>query len=274
MKILLAGDGGQGVQTIAKIMTQAARKSNKFSSYIPAFGVEQRGGVSLAYVQIDDKNIAYSRFAQADIIVIFCKRAVEVIKPFIKDHTLVIYDNSAIDTKSLALIKNSVKNYIAIPAQKIAQTKYSTKVLNMIMLGALSQTVKDVSIQEIENQIVIELHDKIAQNHALSDLNMKAFHEGQAQAGSFDQHENEFIGIDEPEIELKFEDDKKTWTRYPEYCKGCALCVVRCPVKALKFNDDLGFLGNPMPIVDINTCIACELCEKTCPDGAIKVENK
>lgn len=275
MRILLAGDGGQGVQTVAKIFAQAARKSNKFSSYIPAFGVEQRGGVSLAYVQISDKNITYPRFSQADIILVFCRRAIEVVKPFIFDRTLVIYDNSAIDTKTLAKIKNHVKNYIGIPAQEIAKKKYSTKVLNMLMLGALSQTIKDVSITEIESQIVIELHSKFEENHSLKDLNMAAFREGQNSAGEFDMQKLGFTGIEEKEVTRKTEDAKKTWTRFPEYCKGCGLCIVRCPVKALKFApEELGFLGNPMPTVDIDKCIACGLCAKTCPDGAIKLEKK
>ena len=69
----------------------------------------------------------------------------------------------------------------------------------------------------------------------------------------------------------------KSWkkaSKPSKFCPGCGLCVTRCPVQALKNSSDVGFLGNPLPIVDINTCIACGMCEKTCPDGAIRIERK
>jgi 2-oxoglutarate ferredoxin oxidoreductase subunit gamma len=50
IKIALAGEGGQGVQSIAEILAEAANEGGKNALYIPNFGVEQRGGVSIAFV--------------------------------------------------------------------------------------------------------------------------------------------------------------------------------------------------------------------------------
>jgi len=57
VKIALAGEGGQGVQSVAQILTEAAALEGKEILYIPNFGVEQRGGVSIAFVQIGDQKI-------------------------------------------------------------------------------------------------------------------------------------------------------------------------------------------------------------------------
>lgn len=274
MRILLAGEGGQGVQTVAKIIAQVAQKSGKFSSYIPSFGVEQRGGVSLAFIQIDEAPIPYPRFTKAETVVAFCNRAIEKVKPFLKEDTLLIYDNSAITEKFLDPIKNKITKYFAIPAQKTAQEKYSIKALNMIFLGALVQTMRFLNAQDVEAAINEDLKAKIAKNPEIGELNIAALHKGMSFIEVFNQNETPLEGAPEKEIQETFEDEKKKWTRFPEYCKGCSLCIVRCPVKALEFSDDLGFLGNPMPKIDINKCIACELCEKTCPDGAIKLEKK
>ncbi len=274
IKILLTGEGGQGVQTVAKIITEAAQKSGKKTSYIPSFGVEQRGGVSLAYIRIADETFPYARFEQADIIVCFCDRAVPVVKKFIQNETLFIFDSSAIHDKILDQVKDVVKKYLPVPAQKIAREKYSTKVLNMIFTGALIAQLKEINFQKAEEAILETLGAKIAADPKMKDLNFGALHEGMQAVENFDSNQSEFEGIEIKEIQQEFSDDKKTWTRFPEYCKGCALCIVRCPVNAIKFSDKVGFLGNPLPIVDIQKCIACGMCEKTCPDGAIRVDKK
>ncbi|MEI6040247.1 MAG: 2-oxoacid:acceptor oxidoreductase family protein [Candidatus Berkelbacteria bacterium] len=274
IKILLAGEGGQGVQTVAKILTEAAQKAGLKTSYIPSFGVEQRGGVSLSYIQIDTEQIPYPRFEKADIIVGFCDRSIKVIKKYLAENTLFIFDNSAIHDQFLKEIKTETHKYLAVPAQKLAQEKYSTKVLNMIILGALAAQIEGLDDVKVEEALLDTLGAKIAAKPELKEMNINALNEGKEIAKNFDQNTTTFAGTETKEIVKEFSDDKKTWTRFPEYCKGCALCIVRCPVKALKFSKEVGFLGNPLPEVDINTCIACGMCEKTCPDGAIRVERK
>jgi 2-oxoglutarate ferredoxin oxidoreductase subunit gamma len=273
IKILLAGEGGQGIQTVAKVLTEAAQMSGQKTSYIPSFGVEQRGGVSLAYVQISDSEIPYPRFEQADIVVVFCDRAIPVIEHFLTDKTLFIYDSSAIHDKNLNQIREKVNNYLAVEAQKIAREKYSTKVLNMLMLGALSTQFKNIPAAKIEEALAKTLGDKL-NDQKIKELNFNAIAEGIKAAENFDSKNSPLQGTEMKEIQCEYSDDKKTWTRFPQYCKGCSLCIVRCPVKALQFSDEVGFLGNPLPVVDINKCIACGMCEKTCPDGAVKIEKK
>jgi 2-oxoglutarate ferredoxin oxidoreductase subunit gamma len=67
-KLLLAGDGGQGVQTLALLLARAAVRQGNYSSYIPNFGLEQRGGVSLGFVIISHKPITYPKFKDPDLV--------------------------------------------------------------------------------------------------------------------------------------------------------------------------------------------------------------
>ena len=65
------------------------------------------------------------------------------------------------------------------------------------------------------------------------------------------------------------------WTGFSDFCKGCGLCIEKCPKKCLKFSDEyIGFYGTPAIDVDIEKCIGCKICDHHCPDCAIKVEKK
>lgn len=95
-KIALAGEGGQGVQSIAEILAEAANQEGKNALYIPNFGVEQRGGVSVAYVQISDGHIGAPKFIEADILIPLSPRAVQRTTGHAGEDTIYIYDNSLV----------------------------------------------------------------------------------------------------------------------------------------------------------------------------------
>ena len=87
-KIMLAGEGGQGVQSVAAILSEAAYAAGKEVMYIPNFGVEQRGGVSIAFMQISDEVIGSPKFDDADIIVALSDRAIERVQMYVNPNTV------------------------------------------------------------------------------------------------------------------------------------------------------------------------------------------
>ena len=69
VRVALAGEGGQGVQSVAEILAEAAYNENKQAIYIPNFGLEQRGGVSIAFIQVSDERIGAPKFNKADVVI-------------------------------------------------------------------------------------------------------------------------------------------------------------------------------------------------------------
>lgn len=64
-------------------------------------------------------------------------------------------------------------------------------------------------------------------------------------------------------------------TRFLGLCKSCGECVMKCPVNAISWDTkELGILGEPGIVIDLDKCIGCETCERVCPDSAIKIVNK
>lgn len=71
-----------------------------------------------------------------------------------------------------------------------------------------------------------------------------------------------------------FENSKGFWNIYPGLCKGCGLCIEKCPVKVIEWSDTLGFMGTPSVVPRIDGCIVCGVCQTVCPDAAILIEKK
>lgn len=133
-KLIVAGEGGQGVQIIGKLLVKIGFELGSRVSYLPNFGVEQRGGVSLAFVQISDQAIAFPKFETASMVVILAPRAIERVARYITKETVIIFDNCLVKEELLAAFKNEK---IAIPASFYAKKKLVPKSFNMIILGAI-----------------------------------------------------------------------------------------------------------------------------------------
>jgi len=70
-----------------------------------------------------------------------------------------------------------------------------------------------------------------------------------------------------------FKSKNKTIVVFHGLCKGCGLCLLKCPQKAISFSTkDLGVFSTPTVEINLNKCQLCGICETTCPDFALKVE--
>ena len=56
-------------------------------------------------------------------------------------------------------------------------------------------------------------------------------------------------------------------TVYPDWCKGCGICVAFCPAKVLELGPD----GKARAVRE-EDCVNCGFCELHCPDFAVSVE--
>jgi 2-oxoglutarate ferredoxin oxidoreductase subunit gamma len=173
-KVLISGEGGQGVQSIGKIIAQCAFNKGLQTVYLPNFGPEQRGGVSIAYVQISQNKVVYPKFGHADLILVFSSRAFDRIKDSINKETEIIVNSYFV--KEVSKIG---KYYFVNPFVDLKNLKISDfKKVNMVMLGAalrflplekydISKVLKKIwekkfSLQQIKENIeAIELGIKL-----------------------------------------------------------------------------------------------------------------
>jgi len=263
--ILLAGEGGQGIQTIAEALALAASNQGFNTTYIPSFGVEQRGSPSVAYVIISDKNISYPRFLRPDFCLVLSPRAISSVTDSISLNTKVIFDSSTIDHKLLTHFSNQL---MAIPATKYAKEKFHIKSYNVIIYGAL---LKQLNIDEKKGWEGISeiLADKFVDKN-IKDLNREAYLFGRE--GVLERKEFSIPTFIQAHGVNIYKNKDRIGYVNPKYCKGCLICVLKCPVKAISLGSDLGVYLLPVPKIDLEKCIACGNCRKFCPDGAIGVD--
>lgn len=173
--ILLVGEGGQGVQVMAKIFAEASFASKIHVSYLPNFGVEQRGGVSISFIQISDEPISFPKFHRADIAVLLTERGIKRVERYFGKDTVIIFDNSLILEKGIDSYK---LEKVAIPAQSYAKEKLIPKVFNIIILGALIEDVPEIKLKNVKKALETYFADKFRKEPQLRHFNQRALEIG------------------------------------------------------------------------------------------------
>ena len=153
LKLLLSGDGGQGIQLLADIICVAAFGNNLHISFIPNYGLEQRGGVSLVYIKISDQEIGYPRFTKPDILLILSEQARERTKK-----------NQFENIKIL-----DIKDY----NDKLTENNILPKSCNIFFLGVITKILQEKNICQTE-QIFELLKKKLSAKPGWEE-NMRAF---------------------------------------------------------------------------------------------------
>lgn len=173
-RIVLAGEGGQGVQSIAKILVEAGYEAEKNVLYIPNFGVEQRGGVSIAFCQISDTEIGEPRFSKADIVMMLSDRAIDRCGCYVDKNTTVVYDPSVCTKKP----EMEAKEIIGIPANQIANDELTSRVFNIIVLGAIVKATNVMELKYVKAAMEHAFGKKFEAKPELRELNYKALDRG------------------------------------------------------------------------------------------------
>jgi 2-oxoglutarate ferredoxin oxidoreductase subunit gamma len=178
LKLILVGEGGQGIQTIAKILSRSAFEAGYHASFIPNFGTEQRGGLSLAYIQFSKSEIISPKFRTADLFVITSNRDVTRSLQYVGPTTNVLYDVDLLEPESVRQLARISSNLVPIHAFYEAIHQFSERSFNVILLGILTGLI-DVQIKDVVILNMTEKFEKYYQkNLSLKKENSDAFNLG------------------------------------------------------------------------------------------------
>lgn len=183
--ILICGVGGQGTVLAAKVLSQAAISKGEKVLSAETIGMAQRGGSVVSHVRIGED--VYSPLipeGQADIIIAFEAAEAARNAKFLKQDGIVIVNKKVVQPTTASLtgktfsentmieyLETTASRVISVDTDQICQELGSSKVVNMVLLGAACQT-GIINIEELKAAIQLIVKPEFFE------LNVKAVDKG------------------------------------------------------------------------------------------------
>jgi 2-oxoglutarate ferredoxin oxidoreductase subunit gamma len=167
IRTIFSGFGGQGVLSMGTTLATAAMLEEKYVTFLPTYGVEVRGGTANCTVVVSDEEIASPVASEPEIVVVMNQPSFDRFQSILQAGGLLCANSSIVDTESA----RSDIEILAIPASELAEQLGTTKVANMIMLGALTRASNVISYEAMLKNLDVILGKSKAK---LIDLNREA----------------------------------------------------------------------------------------------------
>lgn len=170
--VIIAGFGGQGVLLIGNLLAYAAMSEGREVTYLPAYGVEMRGGTANCTVVISSRPIGSPIVGTPTTAILMNRPSLTKFQDRIKSHGLLILNSSLIDPSEVTRKDIAC---ISVPLNTIAAENGNARLANMVALGAYLEKTAIVEPDSIENAFP---HVLDARHHHLIPANMKAIESG------------------------------------------------------------------------------------------------
>lgn len=131
-EMISAGFGGQGVLLLGQLLAYSGLAEGKEVSWLPSYGPEMRGGTANCSVIVSDEEIGAPVVVEADAVVAMNRPSLEKFEKNVKPGGKLFINSSLIKVKA----KRSDIDVYYVPATEIADEVGSTRVANIVMLGA------------------------------------------------------------------------------------------------------------------------------------------
>jgi indolepyruvate ferredoxin oxidoreductase beta subunit len=191
LDIVFTGVGGQGIVVASDIFCEAAMMDGWDVAKAEVHGMAQRGGSIVAHVRIGDKVQApLIEKGKADMILGFELLETARTLPMLEENGKILVntkyispstsfessDKSQTSQDLLKTLIDNAKEVFTIDGEKIAVKLGNIRVVNTVLLGALSTLFKNqIRVESLKEAIAIRLKDKHMS------VNLKAFQLGREQ---------------------------------------------------------------------------------------------
>jgi indolepyruvate ferredoxin oxidoreductase, beta subunit len=159
--IIIAGVGGQGILSIAACIGMAAVWSNLHLKQAEVHGMSQRGGAVQSNLRLSDKEISSDLIPLGGADLIISVEPMESLRylPWLKSEGWVVTNTTPVknitgypDPDDVIAEIKALKYHIIIDADTIARDIGSSRMSNMVILGAASSFIS-IELEKLESAI-------------------------------------------------------------------------------------------------------------------------
>ncbi len=144
--VIMAGFGGQGILLIGNLLAQAAMEQGLHTTFLPAYGVEMRGGTANCTVVISDEPVGSPSIGAPMSAILMSGQALAKFEPRVKPGGMLILNTSLVSEGGPERRDIEI---IALPLNQIALEVDSMRLANMVALGIYLEKTGVVDLENI-----------------------------------------------------------------------------------------------------------------------------
>lgn len=155
-EVILAGFGGQGILFAGQLLAYAAMDSGFDVTWIPSYGPEMRGGTANCTVIIADEEIGSPTVRNPKAALVFNLPSFDKYEPLVQPEGFLIANASLVNRD----FSRTDINSIMVPANEIAEELGDRRLTNMVMLGALLESLPILPLSVLEATLQAHLPER------------------------------------------------------------------------------------------------------------------
>jgi 2-oxoglutarate ferredoxin oxidoreductase subunit gamma len=171
--VFIAGYGGQGVLLAGNLLSYAAIHEGKNVSYLPAYGVEKRGGAAMCTVVFADGDTGSPVVGHPSVSLILNQLSFDKYAAKVKPGGVCIVNSSLVEC--CAGIALPGVDLVAVPMNQLALDLGDVRMVNMVACGAYAARTGALALESLEEALKKALPER---NHRLIPANIKAIEAG------------------------------------------------------------------------------------------------
>ncbi len=173
-RVMISGSGGDGAVFLGKVLSWAAMSKSYFTTGLPSYGPEIRGGTSRTEVIVSDAPIGSPVNTSFESLIVFNDMSLEKFEKGVVPGGLIIY-NADVVTRPIG---RSDVTAVGLHASAEAQGLGNSRLMNVVTLGVWAAHKAAV----LDRAALVAGLQHVAKRPEIFDLNCKALDRGIALA--------------------------------------------------------------------------------------------
>jgi 2-oxoisovalerate ferredoxin oxidoreductase beta subunit len=169
MTLKIAGFGGQGVLLLGQLLAEMGMREGLEVSWLPSYGPEMRSGSAHCHVCLSEERIGSPLVTHPDVLIAMNEISLRKFAASTSPGGLIFYNGAALP----ADFESPEARVVCVPASKIADELGSTKVANVVLIGALLEETGCLERETAKRAI----EEKVKKTELL-DVNWRALEAG------------------------------------------------------------------------------------------------